>query len=857
MRNKFFFALTLVSLVVFAQLADSVKWELSYRNSVVNGGFEQGKQGFSSTGNSTFRQITNTSLVGSGKASGYIDFTAASEKLRSDLFTIPNALKGRTCLAKFIYNGGGGADIRYWIENQSGTVVAGYGFSGSTNEVITSATTNYTDSRDINFTCPTSGSLRFVLEGQGNANALYVDDFYIGRPFTYIATDALGGSGNDFTYGDGLATNKRLTWNRGSNNPQIRWNESTSRLEYSNNGSNFAAIGSGGQFANYTNILENPSFEDGIANYSVTGSASLTQSSTNPAFGTYKAIVDFSAAGEFFRNTTQTIPQGLYGENCLVRFRYQGGGTADIYYRVTDGTNTLAGYTATSTQFKISAAASTWTDSLDLTFPCPSSGGLRLELESAGNAAALSVDDIYIGENFKVGTVAQAEYVGGIEQAGASGCAYSQNTSSGLTNYITLGSGTGCNAWTAEGAVTATGTNSHSAVIANPKPGYYMVVVTGLFNQSATNTCSFRLSDGTTTYQPQAISVNSTGGVNNLTFHVSYTTGQSSKTFSLQSSDDHAGSCALQNGNAGVSASWKFYRFPLSSEVAVSANVPYQGGTLTYAGATNCFWSTTSSSYTTLTADTDCSTPTASGNLSAPGTKIPAAVAASLEAGSYAVLISGLYSMNTSGTACFAEVFDGTNSSGFSNMYAGSSTIDTPLALMGVFNYTTKQSNLTFQVRMKRQSGAGTCAIYNDVADSRFQIQLIPLSPSVSMPNLVGSVTSNTTGSERIERIRFGGVGGANTNCTSSPCTIQGQSGSWVTSVTRNSAGNYTINFTSGIFASAPVCLCSSVMNGVSGNSVCGNQAASTSSITTDNRLGSTGVATDAEVSVMCMGPRP
>lgn len=793
--------------VVFAQLADSVKWELAYRNSIVNGGFEQGKQGFSSTGNSTFRQITNTSLVGSGKASGYIDFTASSEKLRSDLFTIPNALKGRSCFAKFIYNGGGGADIRYWIENQAGTVVAGYGYSGSTNEVITSAATNYTDSRDINFTCPTSGSLRFVLEGQGNANALYIDDFYIGRPFTYIATDALGGSGNDFTYGDGAATNKRLTWNRGSNNPQIRWNESLSRLEYSNNGSNYAAIGSGGQYANYTNILDNPSFEDGISNYAVTGSASLTQSSTNPAFGTYKAIVDFSAAGEFFRNTTQTLPQGLYGKNCIVRFRYNGGGTSDIYYRVTDGTNTLAGYTSTSTQFKITTAASNWTDSLDLTFPCPSSGGLRLEFESAGNAAALSVDDIYIGENFKVGSVAQAELVGTLKYAGTPFCTWESGYGTGgaFTNY---NADTDCPTPSTTGSLVYAGTKIPAATMNNVKPGRYMVVVSGNpYIDGATTSCRWAIGDGTTNagivggYGMSTAS--SPMGAMSASFE--YATAQSSITWQIKAvRTSGASDCEVYNSETTTnSLEFQVYRFPLTSETAVSANVPYQGGTLTYAGTTNCSWSTSSSSYTALSADTDCATPTVTGNLTAAGTKIPGAVAASLEAGSYAVLISGLYSMNTSGTACFAEVFDGTNSSGFSNMYAGSSTIDTPLALMGVFNYTTKQSNLTFQVRMKRQSGAGTCAIYNDVADSRFQIQLIPLSPSVAMPNLVNSVR---TSSPSVTRLEYASV-----DCKASSVILQ--SSGFLSGAPTYSANTCTYSFATP-FAQPPTCTVSAERGG-------------------------------------------
>lgn len=44
--------------------------------------------------------------------------------------------------------------------------------------------------------------------------------------------------------------------------------------------------------------------------------------------------------------------------------------------------------------------------------------------------------------------------------------------------------------------------------------------------------------------------------------------------------------------------------------------------------------------------------------------------------------------------------------------------------------------------------------------------------------------------------------------CTSSPCTIWSQSpGNLITSITRNSLGNYNINFVSGTFISMPVCM--------------------------------------------------
>jgi hypothetical protein len=830
--------LSLVALVVSAQLADSVKWELSYKNSIVNGGFEQGKQGWSSTGNSTFRQVTTSTLVGSGKASGYIDFTATAEKLRSDLFVIPNSLHGRTCFARFIYNGGGTSDIRYWVEDQDGVVKAGYGFSGSTNEVISSAATNWTDSRDMNFTCPTSGSLRIVLEAQGNANALYVDDLYVGRPFTYTATDALGGSGNDFTYGDGAATNKRLTWNRGGSNPQVRWNESLSRLEYSNNGTNYAAIGSGGQYANYTNILDNPSFEDGISNYAVTGSATLTQSSTTPAFGTYKAIVDFSAASEYFRNTTQTIPEGLYGKNCLVRFRYQGGGTSDIYYRVTDGTNTLAGYTATSTSFKITSAVTSWTDSLDLAFPCPSSGGLRLELESAGNAAALSIDDIYIGENFRVGTVAQAELVGTIKISGCSG-AWSSTSGS----YGDYSVNTGCT-YVTTGKISNPSTMLPGFNLSGA-PGRYWIVATGLvgYTGTALSTCAYRMTDGTDNSLEDNLGGSlQDSSVSNFNFSIEKTTAFSTQ-FRIQTKrQTGTGTCQTYGqGSADYPLTFKVYRFPLASDTVVSAGVPYQGGSVKYAGATNCNWGTTSTSFANFSADSDCNLASTSGNVAA-ATKIPGFTVSSLEAGSYMVIANGFQQQSSAGYTCFTRLTDGTNYSATSAAYGGGADPTlAPFTNILYVTYTSKQSNLTFQIQGKVSSGA-TCIVNGSATDGTGpNFALIPLSPSITMPNLVGSVTSNTTGSERIER--------ASISYFNPTPTVARQSGTWIDTVTESSTGLTRITYKTGIFSGNPSCTCSAE------DTLCQistNNSSYVDVITAD--FAGAGDVSDYEI--ICMGPR-
>jgi hypothetical protein len=127
--------------------------------------------------------------------------------------------------------------------------------------------------------------------------------------------------------------------------------------------------------------------------------------------------------------------------------------------------------------------------------------------------------------------------------------------------------------------------------------------------------------------------------------------------------------------------------------------------------------------------------------------------------------------------------------------------------------------------------------------------------PAAPMPLLKHAVTTSSEGVERIERVRFGGSSELS-SCTSSPCTIYSQSGNWVSSITRNAVGSYTINFVSGIFSAPPSCTCLANQPGLD-DAVCGgapNNSTSTKVINTRNSTSAYRV--DTTVEVICMGPR-
>lgn len=213
------YILLLLTSGAFAQMADSVKWEVPYRNMLTNGGLELGRDGFEATGNAVFVQTSSSSNVLVGRASASINFTASAEKFRSTLKNIPNELKGKPCLFRFSYKGGGTADIRYKVEDENSVYLGGYA-GGSPQFAISSAATNPTDTIDVNFTCPTSGQLRIVLEAQGDAAVLYADDFYVGRPYPNISTDDYDGGGGG-AGGSGGGSGSLIWWNESGNGPLL------------------------------------------------------------------------------------------------------------------------------------------------------------------------------------------------------------------------------------------------------------------------------------------------------------------------------------------------------------------------------------------------------------------------------------------------------------------------------------------------------------------------------------------------------------------------------------------------------------------------------------------------------------
>jgi hypothetical protein len=577
----------------------------------------------------------------------------------------------------------------------------------------------------------------------------------------------------------------------------------------------------------WRNYVLNPHADMNLRDVAVSG-ATLTRNTTSPLEG----VADFAVT--LNNNATDTVTWSLKtrdtfigGQNCEARIQYSSTAIgSNVRLQVLQGSTVVAESLPLTNTGSLSTAFP-----VVLSFPCSTATSTVVLRNATGNSGSstMRVDSVVYSRETNVGTVAQATFYAGMEQPGATGCGYTQTTSSGTTNYVDLGTGTGCSAWVTEGAATAVGTNDHRMTLNNMPPGVYLFQLTGTFYASSNNIAFFRLSDGTTSYQPQILQNNNAGtrATNLLSFTVRIDTA-GSRTYRIQSSDDAAITTGWDNSIAsGTGIAWKVYRYPTASEQVFRPDAP--GVQWTAFTPTGSF--TTNTTYTGFYR---CTGDTIELQYRLAFTGAPNATTMFLD------LPSG-FTMDTTKVvgdeavlgSAIAIDFGVAQSSGSAYKEIGGSRIQAlgPTAV-----------------------GWSNTAPYTFGASDRILINAtVPVTAGspcsrVQAPLLVGSVTSNSAGLERVERARIA----AGAACSASPCTITAQSGSWLTSVTFLSTGVYELQIAAGIFSAPPSC---SVMT----NNFVAWDAGSTPSATAFryNTLNSSGTLTNSrDMHVQCSGPR-
>lgn len=710
--------------------------------------------------------------------------------------------------------------------------------------------------------------------------------FYSALFALFFATLSLAGNdpSNSFKLGDGLPSNKKIYFNRGGATatlPNFRWNEATGTIQFSNDGTNFLDIGSGGGGGSAGfNTLMNQDFENGI-NLAWTSSGGTYASATSGAnllFGKVSATFVPSGSGQYVESDPYVIPQGLTGQSCLARIYYKGG-SANYVLRVLDGSNN----TIVSKTFD---GAATNTQQLTQNFICPSSGSFKLRVESLAATSLISLDRMYLGDADNLTQLSQAQFFGEAAWPNASACTWSATQSV----YADFGSNSNCtfpSGSNLRGNAIAPATKVPAIRFASLPPGDYLFIARGGFYKptNAGAYTSYRFHDGTNGSEDQTTFLNGTSS-DTLTPLImgrfTYTTTQSNITFNIQGQST-VGDALIEAGQTGSSGlTITVYKFPTTQQTALrvdqvgwrvqatmktsdNSNVELQTATNPYAPASNSNLVMTKQPGS-LDVQIPCSGTNPSTGLTCAAGSEQVGVVFNLPApGTVMACISHAHNMVTgSGGAVDTRFkwYETPNASDSTTIQTGADILSSgnsipttnlihPLRHCDILTFTSSgQKTLRYENALTTSGTITNNLILTDDADGRnIQIEVYPVQQFIGQPLIVNSVATPSLGVEHLARVATNSGG----NCTSSPCTIESQSGTWVSSITRSTTGTYVLNVPLGIFSAKPSCTCSAVVIGT-GPRACSIEPTSSATAITVYSHNGAGSGVDSSFNVNCLG---
>lgn len=589
------------------------------------------------------------------------------------------------------------------------------------------------------------------------------------------------------------------------------------------------------------NYVRNSMAVNNTENVSVTGTATVARNTTTPLTN----IADFAItlpnnATDYVEFTLDALDLGLAGQNCQLLLDYKASSIgSNVQAQVVQG-----GVVAVTAQL----AAISNAQQVSINTVCGTATTTVRISNATGNTgtSSINVANVTYGKATNVGTVSQAQLIGSAFFANGGNPTKSGGT---LGPFSADPSFPGPTIITnpGPGVIQTTDTNLPQVTVNNLPAGIYLVTFTGGAGVNGTSDNSLAISDGTDIRGRQTTSI---GGAHVFPFNIQATFEYSTagnRTFELFGSSS-ASVLNLQNATQNAQTQFSIVRLPSSGEIAVSPNVQPVWGFAQMTSAvsvqnfTSASWITANNAgWTGYNFRGAATAPTTSGDL---GTKI------ALRPGTY--LVAASLSATASAASCSFGLWDGTNRRGISQLGISTATTQGGITMVGTFTYNTS-TVADFRVQVVRNTGSGNCQIdtggEGGLGDGPFEITVTPISQGITTPILVGSVTSQSTGAERIERAYIAGGGAA---CTSTPCTITRQSGSWLTSVSRSSTGSYSLNIASGIFTAAPTCTFATQSPGPV--RVGTTPTTTLFDFTVVNAAGS--AVDTSDMNIICMGPR-
>ena len=563
----------------------------------------------------------------------------------------------------------------------------------------------------------------------------------------------------------------------------------------------------GQSILNLTGINEltgyNPDFELGNTSYWTASSGDTFTTVTGGAnllFGTTSGAYTASASGKFLVSQSAPVPTGLQGGACYLGLYYKyAGATGDYSVSVDNATDTLAS--------AVSLPTATTARYVEINYPCGSTNN-RLKITSnVASPSTIYIDNAYMGSPKNVGTVAQAQLVGGAVVTGCS--TYWLGTST--AGYATMGTQTGCS-YATFGLAQAPATNVPGIKFASLPPGEYMIQYEGRVGATTSGKTSwFQFTDGTTNAKESSAFLNAGSSVYAATLNqsFSYSAPQTNVTWQVYAKSEAASSGGLLEGTNTTPGTFKLWYFPSSTQQAVKIDQTPASWSGYHGNASGSqLWQVTSTgtpidfpgnASITLTQVTNRNFGTVTSQGGA--TTQPGLVLSFPKIGYYNICAVVNAYGNALGVVTKYQLSDGTNAFAFGSQ---ANNYNTAVTVCGAYNATDTSSKTIRLQGSTLQAGTAYIQSYGSGIPG-VMWTITALDQGMAVPVLQGSVTSNTSGQERIERATIANNG---------TCSVSSQSGSWISSVSHPATGQCTLNFASGAFSSAPTCIISTDVTG-------------------------------------------
>ncbi len=573
----------------------------------------------------------------------------------------------------------------------------------------------------------------------------------------------------------------------------------------------------------FRNMVQNPSCKKNTANITASG-GSLARNTTNALDGISDCTWDPSTSAQTLTYALDTFTYQMKGQNCEARVYYYGDASLVKAYvnqnsvKITTDLQLING----GTNGQVASIG----------FPCgDASTATTLVLESTGNAASVQYG-VYTGLSTNLSS------------------AYNNTAEIAYTPVFSSGWGTvtspNIKYKVANGWLTVWGTYVSGTVAASTGsmtlPSGYTIDYTKIPTTGAVGTIiRNQSSTGLTNFTALALSANSSTAI-----YLGGPLGESNGTppFSTPNVSSVAGNSETYEVSLSVPVT--------NNTVGTIYNVSMLGSYYSGYHDSTCSWSRTNVAYGAFTADASCALVQRQASVisaAATGSVLPALALTLPSLGTYYICanVNSFAAANgglrmTDGTTVIFESTD-------------QSTTRTTKTLCGTY----VSASLTPTISIEGKSSSGAITIDTTSTSSAIEWTIFPITQNVPMPVFIGSITSNFSGALRTEYLQFGGgaSGGLATSaCTTTPCTVAAQSGSWISSVARGSAGSYTATIAAGMFSSVPYCWGNAGLFGVVTGGFANVNATNATTININSYANAGTTLTDNVITLFCMGPR-